>query len=381
MNPSRRYLIAAAVILIPLLLYGSAVAVSGLYASAQTVDLPVVPTFAYSTVTFPTPIVFGSPFPTVPAPTVFTPTATNTSTPLPTWTPTQYIVWYGTPVTPYYYITPYYYYYPANPIPYRAPTLSPTVTSTLPPSPSGFSSLDVSGCYNILYPVKPGQHWNYYVTAGSHSGNIGMTVGSVQGAFGNVNIANQSRGTNSNVQVVCDRDIILNFPFLNVETLLGNALNGTVNVAYVNGVLAPNEAAFTASNWALSWVSQYIINGSGTIVYNGNTINMTIAPSNITMTCQTLASGDAAFENITVAAGTYHALKVICGVQGQVTGTANGSAISGVVRAQSTQWFARYIGPVKIRADYANLEIFGITIPIRSGGVGTIELTNFSPGP
>jgi hypothetical protein len=376
MNRSQRYLIVAAVILIPLLLYGGAVAVSRLYASAQTVDLPAMPTFAYSTVTFPTPVVFGSPFPTVPSPNILTPTATSTSinTPLPTWTPTKYIVSYGTP------ITPFYYYYPVYPTPYRAPTLSPTITATLPPPP-GSSSSDVSGCYNILYPVKPAQHWDYYVTAGSHSGNMGMTVVSVQGGFGNVNIANQSRGTNSNVQVVCDKDIILNFPFLNAETLLGDALNGTVNVAYAGGVLAPNEAAFNASNWALSWASQYIINGSGTIVYNGNTFNITLAPSNVAMNCQTLASGAAAFENVTVAAGTYRALKVICTIQGQVTGTANGSAISGVARAQSTQWFAPYIGPVKIRAEYANLEVFGITIPLNSGGAGTIELTNFSPGP
>jgi hypothetical protein len=370
MNRSRRYLIAAAVILVPLLLYGSAVAVSKLYASAQTVDLPVVPTFAYSTVTFPTPIVFGSPFPTVP--TSMVPPLTATNTPFPAWTPTNYVVSYGTPITPYY-------YYPVNPTPYRAPTLSPTVTATLPRPLTGLSY--IPGCYNILYPVKPGQRWNYYVSAGSHSGNMGMAVTSVQGTFGNVNISNPSRGTSSNVQVVCDKDIILNFPFLNAETLLGDALNGTVNVAYAGGVLAPNEAAFNASNWALSWSSQYVIHGSGTIVYNGNTFNIVIAPSNVSMTCQTLASGAAAFEDIRVAAGTYRALKVICTAQGQVTGTANGSTISGVAHAQSTQWFAPYIGPVKIRAEYANLEVFGITIPLNSGGAGIIELTNFSPGP
>jgi len=377
MNRSRRYLIAAAVILVPLLLYGSAVAISGLYASTRTADLPVMPTFAYSTVTFPSPIIFGSPFPTVPTAStssVITSTATKAGTPLPTWTPTKYIILYGTPITPYY-------YYPANPVPYRTSTLSPTNTATLPPPPPNSFSSNISGCYNILYPVKPSQHWDYYVTAGSRSGNMGMTVVSVQGGFGNVNIVNQSRGTNSNVQVVCDKDIILNFPFLNAETLLSDALNGTVNVAYAGGVLAPNEAAFNASNWALSWMSQYIINGSGSIVYNGNTFNISIAPSNVTMNCQTTASGDAAFENITVAAGAYRALKVICTMQGQVTGTANGSAVSGVVSAQSTQWFAPYIGPVKIRADYASLEVFGITIPLNSGVAGTIELTNFSPGP
>jgi hypothetical protein len=237
------------------------------------------------------------------------------------------------------------------------------------------------GCYNILYPVKSAQRWDYYVASGSRAGNMGMTVLSVQGGFGNVNIVNHTRGTSSNVQVVCDGDIILNFPFLNAEALLSDALNGTVNVAYAGGVLAPNEAAFNASNWTLSWSSQYIINGSGTIIYQGNTFNITLAPSTVTMTCQTAASGAAAFENISVAAGSYNALKVICTIQGQVTGTANGSAISGVARAQSTQWFAPYVGPVRIRAEYANLEVFGIIIPLNSGGIGLIELTNFSPGP
>ena len=237
-----------------------------------------MPTFAYSTVTFPTPIVFGSPFPTVPAPTVLTPTAgIPTSARLYPHGRRQNILFrMARPSPPI--ITSH---------PIIITCLPNTISHTYPfsnhyshsPAVACFiSSSDVSGCYNILYPVKPAQHWDYYVTAGSHSGNIGMTVVSVQGAFGNVNIANQSRGTNSNVQVVCDKDIILNFPFLNAETLLGDALNGTVNVAYAGGVLAPNEAAFNASNWALSWASQYIINGSGTIVYNGNTFNIDDCP-------------------------------------------------------------------------------------------------------
>ena len=39
------------------------------------------------------------------------------------------------------------------------------------------------------------------------------------------------------------------------------------------------------------------------------------------MTCQTLASGAAAFETVTVSAGKFYALKVLCTMQGLGTGT------------------------------------------------------------
>jgi len=230
--------------------------------------------------------------------------------------------------------------------------------------------------------VKAGYEWNYQVTARSRSGEVHMKVLSVDGSQGLVAVQNQSRGLNGQTYVVCDRDIIINFPSLNAELLLGNALDGTMRADYVSGVLAPNEAAFAGNNWALAWSGRYLISGSGMVKFRGSDFNLVLNPSDITMTCQTLASGEAAFESVTVTAGTFRALKVVCVGQGQGLGTINGSPITGWVTAQSTQWFAPYVGLVKMRSDYANLDVFGFTIPLDTNGLnGSVELRNFVQTP
>jgi hypothetical protein len=378
-SKNRKALIILAVILIPLCLYGVIYMGSNLYSVYQFKALPEVPTFAYSTsVDFATPVTsptigFALPTTSVPSTTISV-SATPSITPLPFFTPTN-LVYAGTPIRQNFAVI--------QPTAYRSPTLPPspipTSTNTLPPAPPPQKA--GIACNNILYPVKPGTSWSYYIVGGNHAGTVNMNVLSVQGSFGNVLVSNTSTGAQSQVQVVCDNDIILSFPFLDAQTLLGDALNGSASVNYSGGVFAPNEAAFTANNWALSWTTQYVIFGSGSIDYQGNTFNIALTPSTVNMTCQTLASGNAAFETITVAAGTYNALKVICTGQGQVSGTANGSPITGTVNAQSTQWIAPNVGPVRIRADAANLTVFGIVIPLSSGGLGNIELQGFAPGP
>ena len=209
-----------------------------------------------------------------------------------------------------------------------------------------------------------------------------MTVVSVNGNQASVDVFNASRNASGQASVQCDGDIILNFPTLAAEVLLGNALNGNVSVQYVGGILAPNEEAFNKSNWALSWRSQYLVSGSGTVNFRGNNFNIALDPSTITMDCQTLGSGQSAFQSITVPAGTYQALKVVCQGQGQGTGTVNGGAISGFISAQSTQWFAPYVGLLKMQSDYANFDVFGITIPLGDNGVsGQAVLQSFVKAP
>lgn len=209
-----------------------------------------------------------------------------------------------------------------------------------------------------------------------------MTVLSVNGSTGTVDVFNQSRGASGQGVIQCDGDIILNFPTVSAEMLLGNALDGSMQADYVSGVLAPNETAFKNTNWALSWSSQYLVSGSGSVVYQGNNFNLVLDPSSIVMTCQTLASGEAAFETVAVPAGIFNALKVVCIGQGQGTGTVNGGSITGWISAQSTQWFVPYLGMVKMQSDYANIDVFGITIPIGSSGLsGRVELKSFIQAP
>lgn len=209
-----------------------------------------------------------------------------------------------------------------------------------------------------------------------------MSVVSVSGQQATVHAVDQDGDTSVSTNVLCDQDIILNFPLISAEKLIGTMFNGTMNMEYVGGVLAPNEAAFTSSNWALSWIIQYRISGNGTLNFQGRDFTTQIAPSVVQMTCQTLGSGDAAFETITVAAGTFNALKVVCRGEGQVTATVNGSQVVGSVTAQATQWFAPNIGMLKSQSDYAYLNVFGISIPLSPSDIsGSLELQSYTIGP
>lgn len=357
MNRSKITRIFIAVIAMFVVLGGVVVVLYRQYRPAQAINLPVVPTYEYITSTPEAPITETS----LP---VLAPPVTPTVTP----TALSFFIWpsFRSPQTAYRSNTPVPYNTPAPPQP------------IIPPS----SISDLSNCRNILYPVRPGQEWNYHVKANTRSGDVSMKIVSVEGSQGTVDVVNQSRGLSGRTYIQCDRDIILNFPAMNAELLLGSALNGTMKADYVSGVLAPNEAAFVASNWALAWSSQYQVSGSGTVNYAGKTYKLKLNPSSMTMTCQTLATGDAAFETITVPAGTFRALKVICLGQGQAAGTVNGIAIVGWVSAQSTQWFAPNIGMLKLQSDYANLDFFGITIPLNVRGLnGQVELQSYIQGP
>lgn len=197
-----------------------------------------------------------------------------------------------------------------------------------------------------------------------------------------LDITDLNSGTSFRTSVQCDQDIILTFPLLSAQGFINEATGGLMNVDYLAGVLAPNEAAFLSSNWALSWYSTYLAYGSGNINYNGSDFAFQVSPSQMTMTCQTLAAGDAAFENVVVAAGTFKALKVICVGQGQALAVVNGSQVTGQITAQSTQWFAPGTGLLKLQSDYVYLTVFGISIPLSSSGVGGyLELTNYFIAP
>lgn len=270
----------------------------------------------------------------------------------------------------------------AQPLQAIVVTLTPTSAApTLPPPPPPMPSPNPNTCRNILYPARPGSQWTYYFYTPKRSGDVTMSVVSVEGNQAAVDALEHTTGATARSYVQCDGDVILNFPLLSGQKIIGDMLNGNMNVDYVGGVLAPNEAAFVASNWALSWKIQYRVYGSGAAQYNGTNFSFDVAPSIVEMTCQTLGAGGASFESVTIAAGTFNALKVICRGQGQATATVNGSSVTGALAAQSTQWFAPNVGLLKAQSDYANLSVFGITLPLSPSDVsGYAELRSYQIG-
>jgi hypothetical protein len=289
------FLIVVEAVIILLLLIGAAVLFFLLYTSKPISSLPIMPTYDPGFFTT-TPVSAATPTPIPPA------TFTQTSLPL--------FILNGTPV--------------------------------YPTAPMGQT------CRNILYPVAIGQQWSYQANARGRILDLNMSVLSVNGSQGNVLVNIEPLGASKQVQVHCDGDVIRSFPFLSMDVLLGNSVYSAMSAIYVSGALAPNEAAFLKNNWALAWSSQYLVSGNTVITWNSKQFDVTLNNSLVTLTCQTLGAGDAAFETVTVAAGSFRALKVVCTEQVEVTATVNGTAVTGTATGRSYQWFALNTGLVKM---------------------------------
>lgn len=342
----------AEAVIILLLLIGSALLFFLLNRSKPISTLPVMPTYdpAFSTAA---PVLTAFPSPQVNA----DPSATVTPTPAPVF------IVNNTPV------------YPTASYNYPTPTLffAPALTSTPPPARMGQT------CKNILYPVVAGQQWSYQANATGRIIDLNMSVLSVNGSQGNVQVNLQPSGASKQVQVQCEGDVIRSFPFLSMDILFGNSINSSMTASYISGILAPNESAFMNNNWALAWSSQYLVSGNTILTWNNKQFDVALDNSTITLTCQTVGAGEAAFENVAVAAGSFRALKVVCSEQGPITATLNGIPVSGTVTGNSSQWFAPNIGLVKMQVDNAAVNILGVSFSIVSDNY--LELKNYVPAP
>ncbi|MBI5965739.1 MAG: hypothetical protein HY863_19855 [Chloroflexi bacterium] len=359
---NRRYvrLIIAEALIIMLLLIGVAVMFVLLNKSAPIPTLPTVPTFdpKFSTTT-PHPFTF----PTLSTNTFLPDSSPQAATPSPTATSTVIPVSSNNSVS----------------VSTLTPTLFFAPTWTFSPTPSATARLSQT-CRNILYPVVTGQQWLYQANALNRTDTLNMSVLSVNNSQGNVLISNQTTGSSKQVPVQCDGDVIRSFPFMSVNALFfGDLVNSSLTASYASGVLAPNEAAFLNTNWALAWSSQYLVSGSTTVSRNGRQIDVTMNNSPITLTCQTLATGDAAFESVTVPAGTFRALKVVCTEQGQVTATVDGITVTGLAEGRSNQWFALNTGLVKMQVESATVNFFGVSFSVLTAN--SFELKSYTAAP
>jgi hypothetical protein len=364
MNRRTVSLFIAGVIIVMILLIGGAVLSVILKGSASLPPLPDVPTFSFST---SIPVATASPVPPSPvAATDTLPAGTATQTPQPLF------ILNGTPVFP----------TRSNLIAARTATRTPTPLSasvqTFTPTSTSIVQ-QAQTCKNILYPVAAGQQWRYRVTALSRTDILNMAVLSVNNSQGSVQVSNESTGSTKQVPVQCDGDVIRSFPLLSVDALFGSSLGTNLTASYISGVLAPNEAAFLHNNWALSWSSQYLVSGTTTLNRSGANISVTLNNAPVTLSCQTLGSGDAAFETITVGAGTFRALKVVCTESGQVSAIVNGITVSGLAEGRSNQWFAPKIGLVKMQVTAVSLRVFDLPFSLLTDN--SLELLSYVQAP
>ncbi|MBI5352696.1 MAG: hypothetical protein HZB50_08685 [Chloroflexi bacterium] len=270
---------------------------------------------------------------------------------------------------------------PALPV---VPTFDSAVSISTP-TPSGLPAESTSleapqPCNNVLYPMKVGQQWLYQETTTNRTDQLNMSILSVSDSQGNVLVKNQSTGNTKKVQVICDGDAIRNFPFMSVDAAFFDGLGfSKMSSTYNSGILLPSETAFVNNNWALSWTTEYQVSGKTKMNFNGGQVSVEMINTPVTLTCQTLAAGDAAFEMVTVPAGTFRALKVVCTEQGQVTVNANGMTVTGLAEGRSNQWFVLDTGLVKMQVEQATIKVLGVSFSVLTNN--NFELLSFTAAP
>jgi len=255
-------------------------------------------------------------------------------------------------------------------------TTSIPATATRPslPAQPTFTSIPIptveQPCNNVLYPLKTGQGWLYQVNTEGRTLQVNMVVSAVSGQQAKVDVSNQAAGLFKQTLVNCDNGAIRNFPPMLGELLLNNSSLGKLNIVYASGILAPSQATFENSNWNLSWKAEYSLLGNAVIPYQGRNFTLLMNNSPLTMSCQTTAAGAAAFQPISVLAGTYlKALKVLCVIESKMTGTLDGQTVSGTITVYSTQWFAPNVGLLKMQVDSSDFKLFdSLSVPLNLDG-------------
>jgi hypothetical protein len=265
----------------------------------------------------------------------------------------------------------------------------PTQVVAITPGPltdaGSFESLStvpagLAACENILVPFAEGHTWTYLVTARGKTYPVDMRVSSADSEQAVVEFLPRDLGITTQAFVDCADGSLYNLPWTAAWMLMDDLVNGSVTIGYVSGELAPSHAEFLAADWDLAWTGEYSLNGSGSALFQGNEYALSLDEAPFLLSCRTAGSGQAAFEPVIVQAGSFdHALKVVCEFETQAAMTFNGVAMNGKITGTMTQWFAPYIGMLKMQVDSASIRYLFVDVPVDVSG--NVELTAYETIP
>ena len=94
-------------------------------------------------------------------------------------------------------------------------------------------------CNNLLFPLVMGQQWVYRIYSESETSQTGLTVSKVQNNKATVDALDINTGVITKTTAECDGTAILNFPLMTIKLIVGNYLDGEIELEHVSGVFAP----------------------------------------------------------------------------------------------------------------------------------------------
>ncbi len=230
-----------------------------------------------------------------------------------------------------------------------------------------------SACYNIFYPLVAGQQMVYKTVTPEGETKTELTVVSTKDNFATVDMLNLQTGILSQSIIECDNGAIKNSPAVSMNMLQG-VFEGSLDVRYVDGYVAPSEETLAANDWQMSWETSYIMNGDLSVTYNNDTFSIFIEDSPVTTKWETAATG----QSVIVAAGAYeNAVEVTSETSMEIKLETNGMKIDSTLLIKSTHWFEPYVGQVKMETTEVLVSLQGMTFPVEVDE--TMELVEFHP--
>jgi hypothetical protein len=202
-------------------------------------------------------------------------------------------------------------------------------------TPSDSGSVSVAGssaCKNPLYPVVVGASWTYKFT-GTAPGDFTRSITKVD-TDGFLDQDVFTSGITRTGEWKCNAGalIALNPNGGSTAAVQSSTVDSTFKTTAMDGVTLP--ASINAGD---SWTQNFTIEGTETIK------GMAVATKN--RTAYSCTAGGS--ESITVAAGTFNAVRMECQTNIVITITMNGTGIPTNVNTTSTMWYATGVGMVK----------------------------------
>ncbi len=285
---------------------------------------------------------------------------------------------------------------PATP---AAPITEEAAGSTPAGSERQTTSLPIAEgeCANPLLPLEVGNQWTYrqrsspataQPSASSTSTPSGgpsftWTVHDVTDTQAAIRMESPSLGVTAMYTVSCQEGAILTFPTLamSLSSLPGGAA-GTVDLAYTHGggEFLPSLETFEQNNWDHQWETEILLSGSVTSSpVEGQTFELNFEESPWMMTWSTAGAGEAAFERLSVPAGTFNeALKIRQETSMTVNMSMEGVDLSPSFTSTAHQWYSRGVGLLGTETLTTALNMSGMEFPIPAEEAGTgLELVSF----
>jgi len=208
----------------------------------------------------------------------------------------------------------------------------------------------------------------------STESQIGITTASVDGSEATVDMLDVSTGFITQSTITCDAGAIKQYPLVTMDSLFGDMIEGTLNMDYVSGVIAPTEETLVSNDWDMAWVSEYIMNGEMIFSADGESTKIVINDSPVVMNWSVASTG----QSITVPAGTFtNVVEVKREMSIEISMDVGVMLVDSTLSIESTHWFEPYLGMVKMTVDSTSVQYQGVTFPIAADE--TMELIEFRP--